>query len=276
MGTTRYAVPPAPVFQAKMYRYQTSTESQKTRGSGVMALLGVAGALLFAPVSEAGWRDWVDDILQAPPTEVGSTLSESEIVAGLREALSRASSLAISQLGSRDGYWANQRVRLPLPDTVSKVAPFLDRIGQGQRVEVFHESMNRAAEQAVPEGLQVLQQTVSGMTFDDARQILNGPQDAATQFFERSSRNTLQQRFEPIVDNSLGQVGVTSQYQQIMAQATPVLAMVGRQPETLQGFTTRKSLDGLFTVLADEEGRIRKNPAARTSELLKKVFGARQ
>lgn len=243
-----------------------------------LVCLIIASATLMLAVSRpaaAGWKDWVDGFINSPASPVSQSLgslTQTEMVAGLREALSQGAKIAVAQLGRPDGYWKNPRVQLPLPGAVASAQPFLKSIGQGHQVDAFHESMNRAAEQAVPEGLQILQQSISSMSFSDARAILNGPDDAATKFFEGSSRAQLDERFQPIIGNALNQVGVTSRYEGLVNQSRPAMAMLGREPESLKAFTTSKALDGLFTRLADEEGRIRRDPAARSSELLKKVF----
>lgn len=238
--------------------------------------IGLLSAILVISPATAGWKDWVNDFLESPTaSSISSELSESEIIAGLKQALDQASNTAIAQLGQENGYWQKPRVQLPLPGAVASAESFLGKIGQGKRVDEFHLSMNRAAEQAVPEGLQVLRKAVSGMTFDDARNILNGPDNAATAFFERTSRSELTTRFEPIIAAGLQRVGVTNQYEQLLGQARPALALIGQEPESLTQFTTNKALDGLFVRLADEEGRIRQDPAARSTELLKKVFAQR-
>lgn len=205
----------------------------------------------------------------------GYALSESEIVAGLREALAQGTTKAINQLGRSDGFWSNGSVRVPLPEPVAGFEKALRQFGQGPRVDEFHLTLNRAAEQAVPLVADIFGNAVRQMTLQDARAILGGPNDAATQYFRRVSTDSLRQKILPIVQNATARVGVTQSYKRMVAQAGPFMEMAGRKPQDLDLFVTDEALDGLFTMIAAEEARIRENPAARTTEILRRVFGSR-
>jgi hypothetical protein len=133
--------------------------------------------------------------------------------------------------------------------------------------------MNRAAERAVPEALDIFKHSIRQMTFTDARNIVRGPDDAATRFFRRTSEERLREKFLPIVERFTEQVGVTAQYKAMMRQAGPVAQLAGRDATDIDGYITQKALDGLFLLMADEERRIRRDPVARTTDILRKVFG---
>lgn len=231
---------------------------------------------LFSLSAHAGWRDWVDDIFTNAGGIDATALSETEIMNGLKAALEQGADLAVSQLGRNDGYWSNPQVKIPLPDTLSKGESMLRRIGLGSRVDDFHLSLNRAAEKAAPEALSIVRDAVRNMTLEDARSILNGGQDAATQYLRRSSDRALFSRFKPVVSKATNEAGVTQSYKRIESAAGPMLQTLGQEPQDLDSYVTRQGLEGLYTLIAAEEGRIRNDPVARGSEILKKVFGNRR
>lgn len=208
-------------------------------------------------------------------SQAGGPVSESEIVLGLREALAQGTTRAVTQLGRSDGFWQNLAVRVPLPDSLAKGEKMLRRVGMGGRIDEFHLTLNRAAERAVPEAADLFGNAVRQMTIADARGILQGADDAATQFFRRTAGEALRARILPIVHKATQQVGVTQQYKRMVQNYGPMLQMAGVRDTDLDAFVTAKALDGLFLVVADEEKRIRQNPVARTSEILRRVFGAR-
>lgn len=197
-------------------------------------------------------------------------LSDADIGAGLREALANGTRTAVQQLGSAGGYWNNPRFRIPLPGPLEQADSMLRTFGAGPQLDELHLSMNRAAEQAVPVAADVFGGAVKKLTLSDVRGILNGPPDAATQYFRRTTSDTLLQKFRPIVAGVTAKVGLAQQYKAVLGSAGPLAASLGA-PD-LDGYVAQKALDGLFLRVADEEKNIRENPAARTSELLKKVF----
>ena len=198
--------------------------------------------------------------------------TESEIADGLREALTVGSQRAAGLLGKADGYWGAERFRIPMPEMLDRAARYLRSAGQGQKVDEFHLALNRAAEKAAPEAAGVFADAVRQMTLADARAILQGPEDAATRYLQKSTRERLAQTFLPIVTNATGATGVTRQYKQLVAKAGPIGDYLAKDARDLDAYVTERALDGLFVALADEEKRIRRDPAARTTELLKKVF----
>ena len=151
------------------------------------------------------------------------------------------------------------------------VGEALDRIGQGEQVQAFVTSMNHAAEQAVPRATDIFIDAISRMSFDDARRILDGPEDAATRYLQRHAGKTLERELLPLVARATDSVGVTRRYKTLLEKAGPLASLAGNGLD-LDRYVTRKALQGLFLVLAGEEQRIRRDPVARSSELLRRVF----
>ena len=228
----------------------------------------------------AGWQDYlpknVDSLVGQPETQsVASQLSQSEVVEGLKEALAKGVENAIKSLGRTDGYLGNDLVRIPMPDNLDTLAQGVRAVGGDAYVDEFVTTMNRAAEKAVPEAAEIFADAIRQMSIEDAKQILAGPDDAATQYFQKVAGPTLIERFHPIVENATASVGVTSAYKKMVSQAGPMLSMLGRPDVAdLDGYVTEEGMDGLFTVIAQQEKQIRENPVARTTDLLKKVFGS--
>lgn len=201
-------------------------------------------------------------------------LSTGDISTGLKEALVKGVRFAVDDLGRENGFLGNARVRIPLPGKIAKMEKTLRAFGQGKRVDEFVVSMNRAAEKAVPVAIDVFLDAIKQMTFDDARKILfSGQDDSATQFFRRTSENTLRAKFRPIVEEATASVGVTQKYKDMIGRYGFVGKAIGEDASDLDGYVTQKALDGLFLLVADEEKKIRKDPIGRTTTILRKVFG---
>ena len=201
-------------------------------------------------------------------------VSDNEISGGLKEALSKGVGSAIKTLGKEDGFFKNVRVKIPLPGSLQKIEKIVRVAGQGKAVDEFVLSMNRAAEKAVPVAVDVFVDSIKQMSFDDARQILfSKQQDSATQFFRRTSEETLREKFRPIVEDFTAKTGVTQKYKAMIGKAGFAAQFQGKDATDLDGYVTQKALDGLFLLIADEEKKIRKDPLGRTTSLLKKVFG---
>lgn len=231
--------------------------------------------MLFVGIAAAqSWKDMAKQVFQqAAGSPQAAALADGEIVQGLREALAKGTRSAVLQLGKADGFWASDRFRIPLPNTITQADTLLRAGGYGPRLDELHLSFNRAAEKAVPVAADVFSQAVSKLTINDARNILNGAPDAATQYFKTSTGETLALQFKPIVAGITGQAGLVKKYDKMMAKAGPFAALAGAKMD-VNSYVTNKALDGLFVRVADEEKAIRENPAARTSEMLKKVFGS--
>lgn len=201
-------------------------------------------------------------------------VSDSDIAGGLKEALGKGVKFAINSLGKENGFLGNPRVKIPLPKTLQKLEKGLRVAGQGKAVDEFVASMNHAAEKAVPVAIDVFVDAIKQMSFDDARKILlSGQDDSATQFFRRTSEETLRGKFRPIVEGFTAKAGVTQNYKAMIGKAGFAARLLGAEATDLDGYVTQKALDGLFLLVADEEKKIRKNPLGRTTSLLKKVFG---
>jgi hypothetical protein len=251
-------------------------------------LLTIVTALSLSIAStRAGWLDSLGlggskttneaSVLPASLT----SLSQDQVVQGLKEALSKGVGNAVSQLGRDGGFLTNLSVKIPMPEKLRTVEKTLRALKQDQLADDFVNTMNHAAEQAVPEAANVFGNAIKGMSIEDAKTILAGPNDAATRFFRKTTQTNLYERFLPIVKTATNKAGVTAKYKQLTAAASGnnVLGSFGGSlfnPESmdLDAYVTGKALDGLFTMVAAEEKRIRENPAARTSDLLQKVFGS--
>lgn len=203
----------------------------------------------------------------------GGSLSQDEIGAGLKEALRVAARKVVGQVGKSDGYFADPAIRIPLPGPLQQVEGALKAMGGSTLLDDLHMKMNRAAEQAAPKALNIFTDAATKMSIADARSILSGPKDAATQYFKRTTTGALTTSFRPIVDQSLSGVGAASAFKAAQTRASG-LPLAGRELQTfsLTDFTVEKALDGLFYYIGVEEAAIRTNPAARSTDLLKKVF----
>lgn len=240
--------------------------------------------LLMSPLltinsASADWNSMLNDLKQAGKTllpgepNATTTLDSNTMVSGLKEALSIGSRRAIETVSQTDGYLGNPKIRIPLPPQVEKVDSLMRQVGMSDLADDFQTSMNRAAEEAAPEATSIMVDAIKNMTIEDARNILNGPDNAATQYFREQTSGRLTELFRPSIRNSLDQVGSTRYYNQLSDRVSSV-PVVGQQLNVdLPDYVTQKALDGLFTMLALEEKKIRENPAARTTELLKTVFG---
>lgn len=258
-------------------------------------------AIAFATVPVAAGAYQLKDLLkQATDTakssqsssNLGANLPNSDIAAGLKEALAKSTTNAISSLGRNDGFWSNAAVRIPLPGKLKQAGDLARKLGQGQRVDDFEMSLNRAAEKAVPQVADLFGDAIRKMTLDDARGILTGGDHAATDYFRRVAGDALTQRIHPIVAQATDSVGVTQKYKAFTSSAGSggggglggALGSLGSltggkggkaggNSLDLDDYVTSKTIDGLFTTIGSQEKSIRDNPAARSTDLLKKVFG---
>jgi hypothetical protein len=229
---------------------------------------------------QAEWGDLLKGAADLATQSVGSelaasTLSNSDAVSGLKEVLANGVESAVTTLGQSGGFLGNQLVEIAAPDSLKTIVATARTLGQGQYIDSFTTSMNQAAEQAVPGAASILGDAIRDMSVADAMNILNGSDDAATQYFRKVSEARLVEKFKPIINQATAQTGVTAAYKNLTGLgSTPLLGgLLGDSSSfDLDQYVTDKSLDGLFTYIAMEEKNIRNNPAARTSDLLKKVF----
>lgn len=199
-------------------------------------------------------------------------LDEATVADGLREALRVGTERATASTSKIDGFYRNPLIHIALPEQYDGVAKTLRDFGLGSQVDDFERSMNRAAERASGEAIDVFWNAIKQMTITDAFAILDGGETAATDYFRRKTTGSLEGRFRPIVTASMKEVGVYNLYNDLVAQYNR-LPIDKPQAVDIDDYVTRKTVDGIFSVLEGEEKRIREDPAARTTELLERVFG---
>jgi hypothetical protein len=218
----------------------------------------------------AGLSLWVVGPRQA---QAIGALTESDAARAIRQALERGAVAAVSLLGRTDGFLGNPKVRIPLPDYLEDAANLLRRFGQSKRVDELVTSMNRAAEQAVPEGKTLLVQTAKAVTVDDAIQIVRGGETSVTEYFASKTRKPLGERFLPIVTRATEKVALADKYNAVAERASK-FGLVKPEDADLSRYVTGKTLDGLYLMIGEEERKIRRDPVATGSAILRKVFGS--
>tara|TARA_R100001244_G_scaffold131032_1_gene103844 strand:+ start:7724 stop:8410 length:687 start_codon:yes stop_codon:yes gene_type:complete len=200
-------------------------------------------------------------------------LSQSDASGGLKDALTQGAKVAVQQLGKPGGFSDNPDVRIELPGNLGKAAKTMKMMGMGAQVEQLEASMNKAAEAAVPQAQALLVDSVKKMTVQDAKSILAGPDDSATQYLNKTSREQIRAKFLPIVKQATDQVGLAQQYNNFAGQAAS-FGVIDAKSANIENYVTEQALDGLFTMIAEQEASIRENPAGAATSLAKKVFGA--
>jgi len=249
-------------------------------------LLTSSALLTFAIYgnAQAGWQDLLNDSAtellnnKTAMQASSSLLNNSEVANGLKEALATGVESAIKSLGKEGGFMGNSLVEIPLPDSLKMVEETARKLGQGQYADEFINTMNHAAESAVPQAAELLAEAIRKISVEDATNLLNGPDDAATQYFRKVSGKQLAETFKPIIQQATNKFGVTAAYKGLVSQAKPLVAsplltsLIPTEALDVDEYVTNKTLDGLFKYIALEEKNIRENPAARTTDLLMKVF----
>lgn len=244
-----------------------------------LATLCLCAGPLSAVPAQAGWADVLNQVEQQLPASssgsnagLGAGLSDTDITKGLKEALAKGTTKAVNNLGKTDGYLGNEAVKILLPDSLKKLEAPLRLAGQGQLVDDLVLAMNRAAEKAVPQAANILGDAVRNMSVSDAKGILTGGDDSATQYFRKSSGDKIGEMMKPIISKSMESVGVAKAYKKLTASPLAAAAAQAYGLD-LDSYVNAKAQDGLFYMIAQEEKDIRKNPAERTTSILKKVFG---
>lgn len=234
----------------------------------VLVCFWVTGAANFAGAG------LLDDIVKGlAGTGAPSSVSDQKmIVSGLKEALSVGTENAVKSLSKADGYFANRMVKILLPEKLRKAADIIARLGYREQVDGFVLSMNRAAEAAVPGAAALFAEAVRTMSFDDARRILQGGDTAATEYFKERTSGKLYNAFKPVVVSKMNGAGVARAYKDMIAPYES-LPLVPKESLDLDHYVTVKALEGLFLMIGEEERKIRTDPAARVTDLLKAVFG---
>jgi len=240
-----------------------------------MRIRGFASAVIFvifwAINTSPTYSQCANTYMNVKKTLFPAGLSEDEIIKGLKEALQIGTSNTIQKVSRIDGYYRNPKIKIPLPKEVQKVEKLLRTTGFSSQVDTFEVSMNRAAEQAAPKAKALFWDAITQMTFSDARQILGGQDNEATLYFKGKTSDRIEEIFKPIIQNTMSEVGVTRAFQDLNAkvQSIPFANMLQFD---LDHYVTQHAIDGLFLMLSEEERKIRQDPKARVTELLKKVF----
>ena len=202
-------------------------------------------------------------------------LTQKDASAGVKAALERGADITVQLLGKQDGFWGNDKVRIPLPDWISKAERALKMIGKGRDIDDLKLGVNRAAEQAVPQAKKLLSDAVKSMSVQDAKAILTGGDNSVTDFFKSKTEKPLNEKFLPIVAGVTNRIGLAKQYNGVAAQIEQT-GLVQLKPEQrkVETHVTAKALDGLYYMIGEEEKKIRKDPVAAGSDILRRVFGA--
>ena len=214
----------------------------------------------------------LDQILKGLGIGQKSGLSDVKIGSGLKEALKIGTQNAVNLTGRLDGYFVNQAIKILMPEKLQTMEKGLRAVGLGPQVDEFVLSMNRAAERAAPAAKSIFWDAIGEMTFEDARKILAGSDTAATDYFKAKTTDKLTGAFKPSVDQAMNEVGVTRQYKELVGQFQSIPFMKSESLD-IDHYVVTKALGGLFYVVGEEEKKIRTNPAARVTDLLKEVFG---
>ena len=206
-------------------------------------------------------------------TRTSGPLSQGDIRAGLKEALRVSADQVVSQLGVTNGFNADPQIHIPLPDSLRKIRNVAARLGMKRSFDDLETRLNRAAEAATPQARQLFQDAILKMTLADARSILSGPDDAATQYFQRTMSQPLSEKMKPIVDQAVSSVGVVQSYNNAVSRLGPLAPALPNYKQLLIDHVVKRGMDGIFHYMAQEEAAIRHDPAKRITELLRKVFG---
>jgi hypothetical protein len=268
---------------------KTAPEAVKAVAEAPVKATDTPMAPVKQPASEvapapAAATNATQSVVDQTKTDLAS-LSQGQMVKGLEDALGKGLQHAIATLGHDSGFLTNLNVKIPMPEKMQKVEATLRAMKQDKLADDFVATMNHAAEQAVPEAGTVFADALKQMSIEDAKSILTGPDDAATQYFQKTTRTNLYPKFYPIVQKATSNAGVTAAYKNLMEKANVTSslgsfgsalggALLDKDSLDLDAYVTNKALDGLFKMVAAEEKQIRQNPVARTTDTLQKVFGA--
>jgi len=237
----------------------------------LVRVLVIVTMVLLAPLpSEAQFGGLLEGLKGLVPGSQGG-LPDEKIASGLKEALQIGTGNTVNLTGRPDGFLKNEAIKILMPEKLQGMDKALRLAGYGPQLDEFVTSMNRAAERAAPQARAIFGDAITAMTFADARKVLNGGNSAATDYFKEKTADKLRAAFRPIVESSMNEVGVTRQYKELVGRFAAIPFMK-TEAFDLDQHVVGKSLDGLFSVLAQEEKKIRTNPAARVTDLLKEVF----
>ncbi len=251
-----------------------------------MKSFAISFVFIFLFVASPCHAGFFDDLIEKAPelkelsrgsntgsesSGLASLLDNDTAISGLKEALEVGIRNAVANSSKLDGFLSNENIKIPMPDSLQKVASVLKSAGYGQMTEDFELSMNRAAEEAAPKAEAIFIDAIKGASIEDAQKILKGGDTAATDYLKEKTFQSLSDLFSPIINSSLDKVGATRYYKEMMAQFAS-LPFMNAFAFDLNQYVTKNSLDGLFFMVGEEEKKIRENPTARVTDLLKKVF----
>ena len=256
-----------------------NTESKNFMKHRLLHCLAISVAILLLLAGTSGaesqwWEKGIKLFGDYDKSTKSETLSVEEIGAALKEALRVGTRSVTDQLGRFDGFNGDPAIHIPLPEKIQTVKSVLDRVGMSRLVDDLELKLNRAAEKATPPAKKLFFQAIGDMTLDDVKGIYDGPDDAATRYFQKKMTPALAKEMRPVVDESLSTVGAIQTYDTLMGQYRSI-PFVPDVKTDLTEYVIEKGMDGIFYYLAKEEAAIRQNPAKRTTELLKRVFGGR-
>jgi len=244
-------------------------------------VLGMSVFLMIQPAQANDWMKTLGDMgvsipqvkesMPAVSTAIGKHLSSSDMVAGLKDALKVGSERVVARVGQVNGFNADTSIHIPLPDSLKRVKSVLTSMGAGSLVDDLELKLNRAAEAATPKAKQLFSDAIRSMSIADARAILQGRNDAATQYFKGKMSVPLGKEMQPIIEQTLNQVGALKAYNKVIGKYKS-MPFVPNIQANLQQHVTQGALNGVFHYMATEEAAIRKDPAKRTTDILKKVF----
>ena len=226
--------------------------------------------LICGPLCNAAQLD--DFLKGAKMPSLTTSPNDATVVSGLKEALAVSTGNAVVSVSKTDGYLANQAIKILLPDKLQTAANLLGKLGYQKQVDDFVLTMNRAAEKAAPQAKNIFVDAIKQMTFDDAKKILNGGNTSATDYFKSKTSPKVFKAFKPIVSSSMNEAGVTRSYNEMIGKYTAAIPFAKSESLDLDSYVTNKAMDGLFYMVGEEEKRIRTDPAARVTDLLKNVF----
>jgi len=235
-------------------------------------LVAISSVFLFLVAIAAAHGGSLDGLLKSLPFSTKQAPDNETTISGLKEALTIGIGNAVASVSQLDGYFGNKMIKILLPEKIQNVTHVLAKVGFQKQVDEFVLSMNRAAEKASPKAKRIFIDAVKGMTFDDGRKILQGGDTAATDFFKEKTSPKLYEAFKPIISSSMNKVGTTKRYKELMG-TYEAIPFVSKESFDLDHYVTNKALDGLFYMVGQEEKKIRTDPTARITDLLKTVFG---
>lgn len=241
---------------------------------GILTFIIITFCQVFGPsTAESNWWQKGLDLFSGSGSSTQSALTNEEIGLGLKDALLVGSETVVSQLGRKDGFNADQAIHIPLPQQLATAQAWLGKVGMAALLDDLELKLNRAAEMATPRAKDLFFQAIREMTFEDVMNIYNGPEDAATRYFQGKMSSPLAEEMSPIVSDSLSEVGAIKSYDNAMKEYKTIPFTPDVKAD-LTTYVVEKGIDGIFHYIAIEEAAIRQNPVKRTTDILQKVFGA--